>query len=89
MQRVSGSAALPEGLRRCISGFTRFRDREKWRVSELTAPPQGQTWRSTEGTPLREGEKRRETGRVGPIAGGNASPLRKGHVRGYRRRSYF
>ena len=89
MQRVSGSAALPEGLRGCISGFTRLRDRKKRRISELTAPPQGQTWRSTEGTPLRDGEKRRETGRVGPIAGGNAPPLRKGYVRGYRRRSYF
>ena len=89
MQRVSGSAELPECLRGCISEFTRLRDREKRRVSELTAPPQGQTWRSTEGTPLREGEKRRETGCVGPIAGGNAPPLRKGHVGGYRRRSYF
>lgn len=89
MRHVSGSAALPEGLRRCISGFTRLRDREKRRVSELTAPPQGQTWRSTEGTPLREGEKGRETGCVEPIAGENAPPLRKGHVGGYRRRSYF
>ena len=89
MQRVSGSAELPEGLRGFISGFTRLRDRKKRRVSELTAPPQGQTWRSTEGTPLREGETRRETGCVGPIAGENASPLRKGDVWGYRRRSYF
>ena len=29
MRHVSGSAALPEGLRGCISGFTRLRDREK------------------------------------------------------------
>ena len=29
MRHVSGSAALPEGLRRCVSGFTRLRDREK------------------------------------------------------------
>ena len=89
MQRVSGSAALPEGLRGYVLGFTRLRDRKKRRISELTAPPQGQTWRSTRCAIESQEETRRETGRVGPIAGGNAPPLRKGHVRGYRRRSYF
>ena len=89
MQRVSGSAELPECLRGCISEFTRLRDREKRRVSELTAPPQGQTWRSTRCAIESQEETRRETGRVGPIAGGNAPPLRKGHGGGYRRRSYF
>ena len=41
MRHVSGPAELPEGLRRCVSGFTRLRDRKKRRVSDSAALPEG------------------------------------------------
>ena len=41
MRHVSGSAKLPEGLRRCISGFTRLRDRKKRRISDSAELPEG------------------------------------------------
>ena len=62
MQRVSDSAELPEGLRGCVSGFTKLRDREKRRVSDSAELPEGQTWRSTRCAIESQGKTRRETG---------------------------
>ena len=58
MQRVPDSAELPEGLRRCISGFTRLWDREKRRVSDSAKLPQGLRGCVSGLTRLRDREKR-------------------------------
>ncbi|PNE25711.1 hypothetical protein BHU16_00220 [Tannerella sp. oral taxon 808] len=58
MRRVSDSAKLPEGLRRCVSGLTRLRDREKRRISDSAALPEDLRGCVSGFTKLRDREKR-------------------------------
>ena len=58
MRHVSDSAELPEGLRGCISGFTRLRDREKRRVLDSATLPEGLRECVSGFTKLRDREKR-------------------------------